>query len=135
MLYGFVIIIVTMVGVTGVLGQGLVMGILYVLALIMEVFVTGMLNSFGNENSKRFMSCSYIGMGLVTYYIGLVMIQEGIDNGNVMFLQFKSKQSQWQPQYGDGDSYWNIIEFCFSINICQEIYEALIINMRLQFQF
>ena len=32
----------------------------------MEVFVTGMLHSYGNDNSKRRMSCSCIGMGLVT---------------------------------------------------------------------
>ena len=44
----------------------------------MEVFVTGILQSFETDNSKRCMSCSCIGMGLVTYYIGLVMILEGI---------------------------------------------------------
>ena len=36
-----------------------------VLVVIMEVFVTGILHSFGNDNSKRRMSCSCIGMGLV----------------------------------------------------------------------
>ena len=54
MLYGFAIIIVTMVAVAGVLGKGLVTGILYVLVLIMDVFVAGILLSFGNDNSKNY---------------------------------------------------------------------------------
>ena len=57
------------------LRKGLVTGILYGLVLIMEVFVTGILHSFGNYISKRCISCSYIGMGLVTgmlYDFGLV---------------------------------------------------------------
>ena len=69
------------------------------LVLIMVVFVTEMLYSFGDDNSKLRMSCSCIGMGLVTYYIGLVMILEGIANGNVI----------WFCNYNR-----NIIEFCFS---------------------
>ena len=52
----------------------------------MEVSVTGILHSFETDYSKRCMSCSYIGMRLVTYHIGLVMILEGIGNGNVQWL-------------------------------------------------
>ena len=36
----------------------------------MEVFVTGMLHSFGNDNSKLRMSCSFIGIGLVNIIWG-----------------------------------------------------------------
>ena len=32
------------------------------------------------------MSCNCIGMGLVTYYIGLIMILEGIGKGNVIWF-------------------------------------------------
>ena len=51
----------------------------------MEVFVTGILHSFGNDNSKRCMSCSCIGMGLVTgmLYV-LVRIMEGVGYGNII---------------------------------------------------
>ena len=45
-----------------------------VLILIMEVFFTRILHSFETDYSKRCMSCSFIGMGLITYYIDLVMI-------------------------------------------------------------
>ena len=48
------------------IGVGLVTGILYGLELIVELFVTGILHSFGNDNSKLRMSCSCIWMGLVT---------------------------------------------------------------------
>ena len=45
----------------------------------MEVFVTGMLHSFETDNCKRRMSCSCIGMGLVTGMLNfLVRILEGI---------------------------------------------------------
>ena len=67
--------------VAGVLGYGLVPGKLYVFGI-----VTGILNSFRNDNGKRRMSCICIGMGLVTYYMGLVMILEGIGNGNVIWF-------------------------------------------------
>ena len=52
----------------------------------MEVSVTGIVHSFETDYSKRCMSCRCIGMGLVTYYIGLVMILEGICNGNVIWF-------------------------------------------------
>ena len=58
MLYSFAIIIVTMVG---VLGKELVTGILY--GFDMEVFITGILNSFETDNSKRCMNFICIGMG------------------------------------------------------------------------
>ena len=44
----------------------------------MEVFVTGMLQSFGNDNSKAVWVA--IGMGLVTYCMGFVNILDGINN-------------------------------------------------------
>ena len=50
----------------------------------MEVFVTGILHSFGKDNSKRRMSYCCIGMELVTYYMGLVKLLKVIGNGNVI---------------------------------------------------
>ena len=47
--------------------------------MINEVFVTGIVHSFETDNSKRLMSC--IGMALVTYYIGLVMIWKVLVTG------------------------------------------------------
>ena len=49
----------------------------------MEVFVTGILHSFGNDNSH----CSiWVAVVLVLGLLyGLVMIFKGIDNGNVMW--------------------------------------------------
>ena len=44
----------------------------------MEVFVTLILYSFETDNGKRCTSCSCIRMGLVTYYIGLVMIYKKV---------------------------------------------------------
>ena len=61
MLYGLVIIIVTMVTVAEYWDW--LREYYTVLILIMEVFVTGIIHSFGNDNSKRRMSCSCIGMG------------------------------------------------------------------------
>ena len=52
----------------------------------MEVFVSVILHSFETDNSKPCLNCSCIGMGLVTYYIGLVVILEGIGNGNVIWF-------------------------------------------------
>ena len=42
--------------------------------------------SFETDNSKRCISWNCIGMGLVIYYISLVMILEGIGNGNVIWF-------------------------------------------------
>ena len=53
----------------------------------MEVFVTGIVHSFGNDNSKRRMYCSCIGMGLVMgkFYV-LVWILESVSYGNIIHL-------------------------------------------------
>ena len=81
----------------------------------MEVFVTGILHSFGNDNSKRCMSCSCIGMGLVTYYIGLVMILEGIGNGNVIwFCNYNRNHQSGSRSIGICIGIGNITGFCFS---------------------
>ena len=79
------------------------------MVLIMEVFVTGILHYFGNDNSKLHMSCSCIRMRLVTHYMVLIMILEGIGNGNVI----------WFYNYNRNHlSVWirirDIIEICFS---------------------
>ena len=83
------------------------------LALIMEVFVTGMLYSFGNNNSKRPLSCSCIGMGLVTHYMGLrywMVLVTGMLYSFAIIIE--------------------TIEFCFSFGISLEIYEALKIDIQ-----
>ena len=61
----------------------------------MEVFVTGMLLSFGTVYSKRyFLNC--IGMGLVTDVLyDLVGILEGIVHGNIIhFCYFNNNRSR-----------------------------------------
>ena len=70
----------------------------------MEVFVTRMLHTFGNDKS-----CSCIGMGLVTYYMGLVMILEGIGNGNIIWFCNYNRN-----HHSGSQNIWNIIEFSFS---------------------
>ena len=65
-----------MVGMVGVLGKGLVTGILYGFDIDNEGNAE-ISHSFKTDYSKRCISCSCIGMGLVTYYIGLFMILEG----------------------------------------------------------
>ena len=60
-----------------------------VLVLIMEVFVTGILHSFGNDNSKRRMRGSCIWMGLVTDVLyNLVRIMEGVGYGNIIHFNY-----------------------------------------------
>ena len=60
----------------------------------MKVFVTQIVQFFETDNSERCMSCSCIGMGLVTYYISLVMILEGIGNGNgIWFCNYNRNHS------------------------------------------
>ena len=82
MYYGFAILITTMIEVAGLLGKGLVTGICYGFDIDNEGFYnTGF---FETDHNIRCLYCSCIGMGLVTYYIGLVMILEGIGNGNII---------------------------------------------------
>ena len=85
------------------------------LVLIMELSVTGILHSFGNDKSKRRMSCSCIGMGLVTYYMDLVMILEGIGNGNVIwFCNYNRNHHSGSRSIGIWIRIWNIIGFYLS---------------------
>ena len=70
----------------------------------MEVFVTGMLHSFGNDKSKGRMSCICIGMGLVTYCMGFINILHGINNGNVIW--FCNYNRNHHSGSRDMDSYW-----------------------------
>ena len=51
-----------------------------VLVWIMDVFVTGILHYFRNDNNKSRMSCNCIGMGFLTYCMCLVKLLEGIGN-------------------------------------------------------
>ena len=89
--------------------------IIHFLVLIIEVFVTGMLHRFETDNSKRCMSCCCIGMGLVTYYMGLVNILEGIGNGNVIwFCNYNRNHHSGSWSIGIWIRIGNIIVFCFS---------------------
>ena len=84
--------------------------------LIMEVYITRMLHSFGSDNSKLRMSCNCIGMGLVTYYMDLVMILEGIGNGNVIwFCNYNRNHHSGSRSIVIWIRIGNIIEFCFSL--------------------
>ena len=77
----------------------------------MEVYITRMLHSFGSDNSKLRMSCNCIGMGLVTYYMDLVMILEVIGNG-IGFAIIIETITVVAGVLGYG--FVLIIEFCFS---------------------
>ena len=95
----------------GELGKGLVTGILF----MMEVSVTGILHSFETDYSKRCMSCSCIGISLITYYIGLVMILEGIGKGNVIwFCNYNRNHHSGSRSIGIWIRIGNIIEFYIS---------------------
>ena len=80
----------------------------------MELFVTGLLHSFETDNNKRCMSCSCIGIGLVTgmLYV-LVRILEVIGHGNIIhFCYYNKIRSRGSRINMNGIS--NVIRFLFS---------------------
>ena len=85
----------------GVLGKGLVTGILYGFDIDNRGIYYGNLNTFETDNSKCCMSCSYIEMGLVTYYTWL-----GYGIGR--YHNHDSRSIVIWIRIG------NIIKFCFS---------------------
>ena len=93
MLYSFAIVIITMAGVAGVLGKGLVTGIIYGF----DIYNTGILHYFEIYNSKRCMSCISNILDWFGYNIG---------NGNVIWL--------YNRIIGIWILIGNIIEYCFS---------------------
>ena len=84
-----------MVRLAGVLGKGFVTEILYSFDIDNGGISYGNLHSFETDNSKRCMSCSYIGMGLVTGMLCfLVRILEDIGHGNIIhFCYYKNNRS------------------------------------------
>ena len=83
----------------------------------MEVFVTGILLSLGNDNSKRRMRCSCIGIGLVMgmLYV-LVRVLQGIGHGNIIhFCYYNSNRSSGRRSNMIGISNGNIIGFWLSL--------------------
>ena len=87
-----------------------------VLVLIMEIFVIGILHSFGNANSKRRTGCSCIMMGFITgiLYV-LVRILEGIGHGNIIhFFYYNNNCNSSSQSNMIYISNGNVIGFCFS---------------------
>ena len=74
------------------------------------------------------MSCSCIGMGLVIYYIDLVMILEGIGNCNVIwFCNYNRNHHSGNRSIVYGFVLGILYHFVLLFGICLEIYEALTI--------
>ena len=86
------------------------------LVLILEVFITGSLHSIGNDNSKCRMSCSCIGMGLVTgmLYV-LFRILEDIGHGNIIhFCYYNNNRRSGRRSNMIRISNGNVIGYWFS---------------------
>ena len=82
----------------------------------MEVFVTGILHSFGKDNSKCYMSCSCIGVRWVKamLYV-LVRISEGVGHGHIIHIcYYNNNCSDCSRSNNIGISNGNVIGFWFS---------------------